>query len=250
MSSKSYFQVYYGELLNLIKVDYKRSAEHEIAMSKLELNLSRRIPISVKEWFLFSQSCKLLETYSNDDKCIFFNEELQAQSTTNENILLNFMLENQGVCYWSVSIDGDDPTVYVKYNEENYAWVSCSIPFSKFIYNWFYDNYGKVNPIYEAQYFTKTWSEESIKDLKNSGLNLVSYYLLPDWKTYKFYSGNTISSITVSTNHKYAEWNYRSEDKEAFLYYINEFNPEKLPKEEFQKRILFNERSLEIMSKR
>jgi hypothetical protein len=44
-----------------------------------------------------------------------------------------FCAENQGVCLWATAIDGDDPPVWMRWNEPGEDWIEEGEPLSRFL---------------------------------------------------------------------------------------------------------------------
>jgi hypothetical protein len=105
-----------------------------------EAELGVRLPPSFTEWFGMRNGVDLLRSHSNSDDPIAI-EELgsplcwrwtETRDCLREG-LLPFMVENQGVCVWAISLDGsDDPAVIVARDPE-LDWRACARSFSDFI---------------------------------------------------------------------------------------------------------------------
>ena len=83
-----------------------------IYRKEAEKRLGFRLPASVRESYSIKDAIDILAKYSNQDPPILLKEF--AVTEWNSLRLLPFKYENQGVCTWSVVLDGsDDPPVYV-----------------------------------------------------------------------------------------------------------------------------------------
>src|SRR5438105_2116871 len=87
-----------------------RAAISEIEYAEQRLGI--RFPTSVREWYSSSNALAILAQHSNDDPPIPIHEFALVQ--WHSHLLLPFRVENQGVCVWSILLDGsEDPPVSV-----------------------------------------------------------------------------------------------------------------------------------------
>ena len=98
-----------------------------------EHRLGFRLPASVREWYCNEEAIDVLAKYSNQDPPIPLEEFAVTEWKSLR--LLPFKYENQGVCTWSVSIDGsDDPPVYVDVDTDGAEWTLQAPTFSAYIH--------------------------------------------------------------------------------------------------------------------
>ena len=115
------------------------------------------LPASVREWYSLAAGQETLRTFSNEDRVYAAHElgrpehywaggepdeELEWDPVA-ERRLLPFMIENQGVCYWAVLLDGsDDPPVMISFDdlEPTDEWTMLSASFSDLVYTRIWDH--------------------------------------------------------------------------------------------------------------
>jgi hypothetical protein len=106
------------------------------ALSEVERagrRLGRRLPTSVREWYACGDALWILAEYSNNDPPIPVDEFAISEWKSLQ--LLPFRVENQGVCVWSIVLDGsDDPPVYVDVDSNGTDWQLLSPAFSAYVY--------------------------------------------------------------------------------------------------------------------
>jgi hypothetical protein len=86
-----------------------------------ERRLGCRLPASVREWYCNAKAIDILSRYSNQDPPIALKKFAVIEWESLR--LLPFKYENQGVCTWSISLDGsDDPPVYVDVDSDGKQW--------------------------------------------------------------------------------------------------------------------------------
>jgi hypothetical protein len=98
-----------------------------------ERRLGFRFPASVREWYCNEEAIDILAKYSNQDPPIPLTEFAVTEWKSLR--LLPFKYENQGVCTWSIVLDGsDDPPVYVDVDTDGAEWQPQAPTFSAYIY--------------------------------------------------------------------------------------------------------------------
>jgi hypothetical protein len=107
-------------------------------VEEAERRLGFRLPVSVREWYSNEDAIEILAKYSNQDPPIPLTEF--AVTEWNAHRLLPFKYENQGVCTWSIVLDGsDDPPVYVDVDSDGAQWNMQASTFSAYIYSCVWD---------------------------------------------------------------------------------------------------------------
>src|SRR5262245_21618212 len=105
----------------LLRKEPRMSAAAQSAVENVERRLGFRLPASVREWYCDDKAIDILAKYNNQDWPIRL--EKFAVIEWNSLRLLPFKYENQGVCTWSISLDGsDDPPVYVDVDTDGKQW--------------------------------------------------------------------------------------------------------------------------------
>ena len=103
---------YHTATFRLLGTEPEVSAKAVSQVEDAERRLGFRLPASVREWYCNREAIEILAKYSNQDRPIPLSE--CAAQKWNSLHLLPFKHENQGVCTWSILLDGsDDPPVYV-----------------------------------------------------------------------------------------------------------------------------------------
>ncbi len=114
-------------------------------VSALEQRLARKIPRRFREFILCTNSSDFLYENSNHDRSIALSNlgepiyGWENYDPVEEDQLLPFMIENQGVCTWAVGLDGsDDPVVFIEVDsgsppkwqrmaETFTSWLKCQV---------------------------------------------------------------------------------------------------------------------------
>src|ERR1017187_8768301 len=107
-------------------------------VEEAERRLGFRLPASVREWYSNEEAIDILMKYSNQDPPIPLAKF--AVTEWNAHRLLPFKYENQGVCTWSILLDGSgDPPVYVDVDSDGAQWNMQAPTFSAYIYSCVWD---------------------------------------------------------------------------------------------------------------
>ncbi|MEV8517112.1 SMI1/KNR4 family protein [Dactylosporangium sp. NPDC051484] len=115
------------------------------------------LPASVREWYSLAAGQETLSRFSNEDRVYAAHElgrpepywpdgepdQERDWDPVAERQLLPFMIENQGVCYWAVMLDGsDDPPVMISFDdlEPTDEWTMLTASFSDLVYTRIWDH--------------------------------------------------------------------------------------------------------------
>ncbi|MEV0569578.1 SMI1/KNR4 family protein [Dactylosporangium sp. NPDC050588] len=115
------------------------------------------LPASVREWYSLAAGQETLRTFSNEDRVYAAHElgrmeqywagdesdQEREWDLVAERQLLPFMIENQGVCFWAVMLDGsDDPPVMISFDdlEPTDEWTMLTASFSDLVYTRIWDH--------------------------------------------------------------------------------------------------------------
>ncbi len=91
------------------------------------------LPASVREWYCYHDATKILEQHSDQDPPIPLDKFAVIQWKSSS--LIPFRYENQGVCVWSILLNGsDDPPVYVDVDSNGSVWQLQAPTFSAYVY--------------------------------------------------------------------------------------------------------------------
>lgn len=178
------------------------------------------LPAAVAEWYARSDAISLLETYSNQDRPVDPNEfRVFAEGRHKFTV---FMYENQGVCWWAFTDEGDDPPVYVNLDPPPNRWTRYSNCFSEFIYT----------RLFDFQY----WCDPE-RAISGSG-KPVSPSLLAELRA-QFAEAPTTSGGPASTQYRFStdrqrivlwcapeqtDWNFTADSKEAVMELFRQYS--------------------------
>jgi hypothetical protein len=128
----------------MLRRQLRVSAQAERLVSAREHLLQCRLPPSVREWYSYQDSVRLLRRHSDGDVpvALRYLGNLAHTSFDDDHAdltkrgLLLIMRENQGVCHWAVRLDNtDDPEVLVEVDSApKPVWRKHCRTFSEFIY--------------------------------------------------------------------------------------------------------------------
>jgi len=130
-----------------------------------ERRLGFRLPPAVREWYCNEEAIDILARYSHQDPPIPLKEFAVTEWQSLR--LLPFKYENQGVCTWSISLDGsDDPPVYVDVDSDGKQWNVQAPTFSAYVYAcvWDYALVMDKSALVQAQ--NEPLSEEAVGELR------------------------------------------------------------------------------------
>jgi len=127
--------------------------------------LGIRLPPSVRDWYCNEEAIDILAKYSNQDPPIPL--EKFAVTEWNSLRLLPFKYENQGVCTWSILLDGsDDPPVYVDVDSDGKQWNMQATTFSAYVYACVWDYASVMDQPALVQAQNEPLSEEAVGELR------------------------------------------------------------------------------------
>ena len=129
---------FHSATFRLLRSEPDFSSAAESAVDRAERRLAFRLPPSVREWYCNKDAIDILAKYSNQDPPIPLDKF--AVIEWNSLRLLPFKYENQGVCTWSIALDGsDDPPVYVDVDTDGKHWNMQAATFSTYVYSCVWD---------------------------------------------------------------------------------------------------------------
>src|SRR5262245_55923785 len=129
---------FHSATYRLLRTEPRLTSAARSNVETAERRLGFQLPASVREWYCDDESISILAKYSNQDPPIPL--ERIAVIDLNSQRLLPFKNENQGVCTWSISLDGsDDPPVYVDVDTGGRQWNMVVPTFSAYVYSCVWD---------------------------------------------------------------------------------------------------------------
>jgi hypothetical protein len=132
MSTRGILKSFHSATFELLGFEPQCSRAAVSEVERAEVRLGFRLPASVREWYSCDGAIRILETHSNGDSPIPVAELTIRQSMSQR--LLPFRIENQGVCIWSIMLDGsDDPPVYVDVDSNGRDWHLQASTFSQYV---------------------------------------------------------------------------------------------------------------------
>lgn len=143
---------YHRSTIEMLDSEPRVFAEAEARLADVENSLGVSLPPSVREWYSFENAIEILAESSNEDPPIPLRDFAAVRSQSR--VLLPFRVEDQGVCTWSVALDGtDDPPVYVDVDSDGKTWRIAAPKFSTYIYScvWDYRMVFRQKAIVQAQ---------------------------------------------------------------------------------------------------
>ena len=122
---------YHSGALGLIRQPVAGGSEQMLSVAEQQLGLS--LPTSVREWYTDVDGQTILSKYSNDDTALAPVEFKVIEICGRR--LVQFLIENQGVCWWGFELDGsDDPPVFVDFDPPPDKLFLYAKTFSEFTY--------------------------------------------------------------------------------------------------------------------
>ena len=112
-------------------------------------------PSAIREWYSLENNSELLEKITSPHNVIDINNASQIQETCGYPLNVSepfiVLLENQSVWYMAVKLnEGENPPVYMRYNEPDELWTLHANSFSDWIHALCWDyivitrSYGKI----------------------------------------------------------------------------------------------------------
>ncbi|MER7274881.1 SMI1/KNR4 family protein [Dactylosporangium sp. NPDC000244] len=148
---------YHARSLALAGRTAETSPDAVAALDRFAAERGFPLPASVREWYSLAAGQEILRRFSNDDRVYAAHELGRPEECSPDDEsdqerewdpvaeiqLLPFMIENQGVCFWAVKLDGsDDPPVMISLDdlEPTDEWTMLSASFSDLVYTRIWDH--------------------------------------------------------------------------------------------------------------
>ena len=156
---------FHSATFRLLRSEPDVSSAAVSAVESAQRRLGFRLPPSVREWYCNEEAIDILAKYSNQDPPIPLKKF--AVTEWNSLRLLPFKYENQGVCTWSISLDGsDDPPVYIDVDSDGKQWNMQAPTFSAYIYACVWDYASVLDQPAVVQAQNEPLSEEAVSELR------------------------------------------------------------------------------------
>lgn len=211
---------YHQDAFQLIDKAITINLSKEEELKKIESSYSIELPKAFKELYSIKNFENILKYYSNDDQILTLSEIFPDRLEDN---LIVFIVENQGVCKWCISINGkEDPPVLVKGVQENARWLLSSTRLSDFVYVWIWDH----QPFREEWYYlSRLYKNDTVINFTKKNYDeLISNLFAPDMLTYRFETFNRQSRIRiVNREDKLFTCFYGAEAKADMVKLLEEF---------------------------
>jgi len=168
-----------------------------------ERRLGFRFPASVREWYCDSEAIDILAKYSNQDPPIPLKKF--AVTEWHSLRLLPFKYENQGVCTWSIVLDGsDDPPVNVDVDSDGAEWKPQAPTFSAYIHACVWDYVSVFDQPGLVQAQNEPLSAESLGQLRERFTEQPPTFAWPGSTQYRFVGKG--QAILIWAGEDQADW--------------------------------------------
>jgi hypothetical protein len=158
---------FHSATCRLLPTELRASAAAVSDVERAEQRLGFRLPASVREWYCNDASINILAEHSNQDRPLPLAKFVVKVWKSRQ--LLPFQIENQGVCTWSIMLDGtDDPPVYVDVDSNGNEWQMMAPTFSAYVYACVWDYEMVLGEPALAQAQNKALSPEAVNQLERA----------------------------------------------------------------------------------
>jgi len=122
---------YHSSTFGLILQPVASGSEDRLSLAEQRLGIV--LPNSVREWYSVVDGQDILSKYSNVDTALTPSEFRLIEICGRQ--LVQFLIENQGVCWWGFELNGsDDPPVFVDFDPPPDKLFLYAKTFSEFTY--------------------------------------------------------------------------------------------------------------------
>jgi hypothetical protein len=158
---------FHSATFRLLNIEPHVSLAAVSEVEQAERQLGILLPSSVREWYYSENAIGIFEKYSNQDRPIPVHKFAVLQWQSHR--LLPFKIENQGVCVWSIMLDGsDDPPVYVDVDSGGTQWHMHAPTFSAYVYACIWDYVFVLEQPGLVQAQNKALSPDAINGLRRA----------------------------------------------------------------------------------
>jgi hypothetical protein len=187
-----------------------RRLDAEQRLQTIEKEIGRTLPTALRAFYSLEKSTSLLAHFSNADRPIVLERlatslERWRNYDPLQEAILPFMIENQGVCVWSVRLDdGEDPPVVVDVDSGTPPrWQLCSHGFTDWLRS-------QINNFRVLQ---SSWFVAQAPALSDGVVDLLGRCFEEGSRTYawpgetNFYFSSSLSELVLwSTKHQCDWW--------------------------------------------
>lgn len=178
-------QSFHSSTFRLLGIEPRLSPSAVAEVEQTERRLGFRLPASVRDWYCCCDPIRILADHSNQDHPIPVHKFDVTQWKSYR--LLPFQIENQGVCIWSIALDGsDDPPVFVDVDSNGADWHMLAPAFSIYVYACVWDYEIVLGQRALAQGQNKPLSSKAIESLRQSFTEQPTTYGWPGSEQYRF----------------------------------------------------------------
>lgn len=202
---------YHSRTLQLLRDRVQRGRPEDLLVA--EERLGFRFPEAVREWYSEVDGQLILARFSNQDEALhplrFKRVEVCGKT------LLMLLVENQGVCWWGVELDGsEDPAVYVDFDPPPDKLFQYASSFSEFTYLRLFDFDGWYEDGRFILETRKPLRDETVEWLKKTFREEPTSLGWPGTKTYRY--SCPLGRITIWQSEDQADWALTGETPESF----------------------------------
>lgn len=203
---------YFSATFELLPIMLQSSHVVHSAVESVERRLGFQLPASVREWYSYEQAIEVLASYSNRDRPLPLEEFAVLEWRCHR--LLPFKRENQGVCTWSILLDGsDDPPVYVDVDTKGAEWDIQAPAFSDYVYSCVWDYVSVFNGSAMVAAQNGALSVEALGRLRELFKEHSPTFGWPGTSQHRFIGEH--QAILIWTGKDHADWFVRAEDAQS-----------------------------------
>ncbi len=195
-----------------------------LGRESVRIEFPSNLPRSVAEWYLLDDAIPLLEKYSNQDHPLRPSDFKVISE--NEQTYTVFMYENQGVCWWACTDEGDDPPVYINLDPPPNQWFFHAESFSTFVYTRVFDFWHWHDPHLFMSGGGDPLSGEILESLKRS---FKEHPVTKGWSgdtQYRFSHGD--QRIVIWDGPRQADWHFTADSSESVISLFRQFSSQLL----------------------
>lgn len=194
---------FHADTFLLLREEPPLSTKATLEVEQTEKRLGLCLPASVRDWYSHDGAIEILAKHSNQDPPIpLVDFELIHWKGHR---LLPFRVENQGVCIWSVMLDGsDDPPVYVDVDSNGQEWTFLAPTFSAHVNTCVWDYTAVFDKPAVAQAQNTPLSELALSALRLHFAEKLTTFGWPACSQYRFAGDG--QGILIWAAEEQADW--------------------------------------------
>jgi hypothetical protein len=143
---------YHHKSLELLGVTPTISESHADLIAVFEAEHKLEFPAALREWYLLENSAALLQKIAVIHNIVEINDMPEIhedyRNPFSASVPFPILVENQGVWRMAINlVEGENPPVYIRYNEPDEPWILHANSFSEWIHalSWDYINLWESN---------------------------------------------------------------------------------------------------------